>query len=111
MRKRYRYITNGMVLGTSPIGDFRLIAGNNIKPSYGYMTAIRVNIPDDMELTKYSCDPYSTTDDMRTLDELGYDFMIWNMEKKKWFICNQFKGTMPCDTDLRMRREAVGGTI
>ncbi|MFQ1027656.1 hypothetical protein JDW21_19205 [Bacillus subtilis] len=98
--KRYRYILNGCVLGEDKISDYRLIAGNNIKPSYNGEVAIRVNIPDDLELTKYSRDPYSTTHDKRTIDELGYDVLIWNEGKSKWEIHNEFKGVRPCDIPL-----------
>lgn len=102
-RKRYRYVLNGCVLGSDKISDFRLIAGNNIKPSYSGEVALRVLIPDDLELEKWSSDPYSTTDDERTLDELGYDVMIWNRDKKKWIIHNEFKGTRPCDIPLHVK--------
>lgn len=95
--KRYRYILNGCVLGKDKICDYRLIAGNNIKPSYNGESALRVCIPDDLKLVKYSCDPYSTTEDKRTLDELGYDILIWNERKKKWMKHNEFKGIRPCD--------------
>lgn len=98
---KYRYITNGIVLGDDKIGDFHLIAGNNIKPSYNGKVALRVNIPGDLELTKYSCDSYSTTDDQRTLNELGYDILIWYKKEKKWKIHNEFKGVRPCDIDLK----------
>lgn len=42
------------------------------------LVALRVNIPDDKVLTKYRLDPYSTTEDQRTLNELGYDVLMWN---------------------------------
>lgn len=71
-RPRVRYILSGGVKPTDPINRYRLIAANSLDPEYGGMTAIRVTLPDDLELTKYSCDPYSTTDDPRTLEELGY---------------------------------------
>ena len=101
MRKRYRYVLNGCVLGEDKISDFRLIAGNNISPAYNGEVAIRVEIPNDLKLTKYSCDPYSTTDDERTINELGYDVLIWN--KGKWKIRNEFKGVRPCDIPLHTR--------
>jgi hypothetical protein len=103
--KRYRYVLTGVALGEDKISDFRLIAGNNIKPSYDGEVALRVIIPSDLELTKYSCDPYSTTDDDRTLNELGYDLLIWYQEKRKWKVHNELKGTRPCDIYIR-RREA-----
>lgn len=95
--KRYRYILNGCVLGTDKISKYRLIAQNNIKPSYDGSSALRVNIPEGFQLEKCSCDSYSTTDDKRTLDELGYDMLIWNKSKRKWTIHNELKGIMPCD--------------
>lgn len=100
-RKRYRYVLNGVAMGTDKLSRFRLIAANNIKPDYDGETALRVNIPDDVKLIKYSCDPYSTTNDPRTLDELGYDVLIWRKEKRKWEVHNEFKGFQPCDITLR----------
>lgn len=102
--KRYRYILCGTVLGGDKIGGYRLIAGNNIKPEFDMELAIRVRIPDDLELTKYSCDPYSTTDDKRTLEELGYDVLMWYEEEKRWKIHNELKGTMPCNVTLHASR-------
>lgn len=98
--KRYRYILNGIALGEDKICDFRLIAGNNIKPSYNGKVVLRVNIPNDLELTKCKCDPYSTTEDSRTLVELGYDILIWYKKEKKWKVHNEFKGVKPCDIQL-----------
>lgn len=95
--KKYRYILNGCVLGINKICDYRLIAGNNIKPSYNDQSAIRVNIPDDLKLEKWSCDSYSTTEDKRTIEELGYDIIIWNANKKRWIKHNEFKTIRPCD--------------
>lgn len=99
--KRYRYILNGIALGKDKISGFRLIAGNNIKTSYNGEVVLRVKIPNDLKLTKYSCDPYSTTEDHRTLDELGYDVLIWHKKNRKWKIHNEFKGIKPCDVRLR----------
>lgn len=58
-RKRYRYIACGLCSISDPISDFRLLAGNVISDvSYN---CIRIEIPEDMELEKYDCDSYSTT--------------------------------------------------
>lgn len=100
---RKRYITNGIVLGKDKIAGYRLIAANNIKARYNGAIALRVNIPDDLELSKWNCDPYSTTRDERTLDELGYDLLIWHEKNKKWKVHNEFKGTRPCDIPLHTR--------
>lgn len=99
--KRYRYVLSGTALGTDKISDFRLVAANNIKPSYNGESALRVNIPDDLILEKLSCDTYSTTDDNRILDELGYDILIWNSNKKKWIKRNEYRGIMPCNFENR----------
>lgn len=99
--KRYRYILNGIALGSDSIADFRLIAANNIKARYNGASALRVIIPEDLVLEKWSCDSYSTTYDKRTLDELGYDVLIWYKEEKKWKVHNEFKGTKPCDMNKR----------
>ena len=106
-RKKYRYILNGVALGSDKIGDFRLIGANNIKPSYHGYSALRVQIPDDLELEKWKCDSYSTTRDERTLDELGYDVMLWNEHKKKWEIYNELKGIRPCDFPIEMRMKRL----
>jgi len=99
--KRYRYILSGVVLGDGRICDFYLIAGNNIKPEYDGAVAVRVNIPSDLELTKYSCDSYSTTDDQRTMNQLGYDILIWYEKERKWKIHNEFKGVKPANIMLK----------
>lgn len=101
-RKRYRYITCGVLSEDDKVSDFRLIAGNNIKPSYHNYTAVRVVIPEDMELCKYSSDAYSTTDDNRKIKELGYDIMLWDNHVKRWHIRNEFKGMNPCDIPTTM---------
>jgi len=90
---RYRYILCGVVLGTDKISDYRLIGGKHIKAPYKSSSGLRVQIPDDLVLEKWSCDNYSTTRDERTLDELGYDVMIWN--GKKWVKHNELKGLNP----------------
>ncbi|AKQ08374.1 hypothetical protein PQE66_gp059 [Bacillus phage PBC2] len=103
MRQRYRYITNGTVIGSDQICDFRLIAGVKMTHPYNGAVALRVKIPEDLILEKWRCDPYSTTDDKRTLDELGYDLMIWNIKTRKWTIHNEFKGVRPCDIPIDVR--------
>ena len=59
-----------------------------------------INKDNALILIKYSCDSYSTTEDNRTLNELGYDILIWNQKKYKWIIHNEFKGTQLCDCHL-----------
>ena len=55
---KYRYILCGVVNPTDKLSDFRLIGANNIGHANN---AIRVELPDTVELTKYTCDNYSTT--------------------------------------------------
>lgn len=76
-RKKYRYISNGCAKPSDPISNFRLIGGNQLKSlDCRFNDVIRVEIPDDMVLEKYSCDGYSTTEDARTLEELKYNVIV-----------------------------------
>ena len=68
MGKRYRYITNGSCTPNESVSSYRLIGGNNINH---HLDAIRIEIPDDMELEKWSCDSYSTTEDTRLIKDLN----------------------------------------
>ena len=70
---RYRYILCGNVSPKDKLSDFRLIAANKIGQSIRTCDGVRVKITDDIELTKYDCDEYSTTDCEKTLSELGCD--------------------------------------
>lgn len=95
---RRRFIWCGMALGNQSISDFRLISS---LPDGISDTAIRVYIPDDLELYKSNCDPYSVTNDKRTLDDLGYDILILEYIKMKfgikgeWVVHNELKGLHP----------------
>jgi hypothetical protein len=104
---RYRYITNGTAVGTDPIKDFRLVGVTSKLEKYHGATALRVRIPHDLALTKYSCDSYSTTRDPRTLDELGYDFLVWDQPTNQWVIRNEFKGMPQYDVSLGMTRASL----
>lgn len=85
---RHRYIFCG-VLDSRKISDYRLIA----KPTYSLGQFIRVNIPDDLELSHYPGDVYSITYDERTIDELGYDcYILYN---GKWRKFNWLKKLQP----------------
>ena len=92
---RYRYILCGLLNENDEISKFRLIAGNKLKSLEYTDSAIRVKIPDDLILEKYSCDEYSTTVDNRTIKELGYDVLV--KFNGKWRIYNKLKGVRPCD--------------
>ena len=85
--KKYRYISCGIAKSTDKISDFRLIGGSQLFPEEGVV--LRVVIPDDLKLSKYSCDSYSTTEDPRTLEELGCDVMI--RINGRWIIKNNLK--------------------
>ena len=69
-RKRYRYIFCGLVKPTDPISDFRLVSAVTAANMMESRNCIRVEIPADLELERFSCDTYSTTYDKRTLKEL-----------------------------------------
>lgn len=95
MKQKHRYILSGLCEGTDKISDFRLISVNYVRNSTDH--AVRVNIPDDLVLEKYSCDSYSTTSDKRKLDELGWDIVVWERRKNKWIVHNELRGIQPCD--------------
>ena len=69
-----RYIT-AKCSPNDPICNFRLISHRIVGQCCKGpgMTCVRVRIPDDLVLEKCSCDDYSTTDDTRTIEELGYE--------------------------------------
>lgn len=69
-KKRIRYILCGRADPDDPICHFRLVSAPmlSVNSDHG---ALRVILPEDLKLTKLSCDPYSTTDDTRTLRQLG----------------------------------------
>ena len=89
---RHRYIFCGTAKGTDKICDYRLLSSCT---KYSCGSFIRVNIPDDMKLDTFPYDGYSTTDDQRTLDELGYDcYFLFN---GKWRKFNELKKYPPCE--------------
>lgn len=102
MRKRYRYISCGAATHTDKISKFRLIGGNQLIHK---ISVIRVEIPNDLKLTKYSCDNYSTTDDARTLDELGCDIMV--RINGKFAIRNDLKRVQLGDIGEELRNEKL----
>lgn len=69
-KNRIRYITCGLADPDEPISHFRLIAGC----TFGYIhadSALKVELPPDLKLTPSRWDRYSTTEDARTLRQLG----------------------------------------
>ena len=87
---RHRYIFCGVVWERPEICNYRLIS----KPTYSHGSFVRVNIPDDLELSHYSGDGYSTTYDKRTIHELGCDCYI--LYKGRWRKFNYLKQFEPC---------------
>ncbi|PAE87742.1 hypothetical protein [Shouchella clausii] len=94
---RYRYVLNSGAVGSDSISKYPLISGPQMLESRHGAIALRVCIPEDLTLVKNDYDKYSTTNDTRTLDELGYDFMIRDDKKGKWVVRNEFKGQHPYD--------------
>lgn len=84
---RYRYITNGSCTPDSPVSSFRLASHVEISrlTLYAGRVFYRIEVPTDMQLTKYSCDNYSTTDDQRKIRDLNPVRIIvtWNGRWRK----------------------------
>ena len=89
---KHKYIFSGLVNGSDKIRNFRLINGIT---KYSLGSAVRVNIPNDLYLNYCIGDGYTTTQDNRTLDELGWDALI--LYKGKWRKFNALKEFQPCD--------------
>lgn len=90
MAKRYRYILSGAAGVDQRVCDFRLVAGSELRGIHK-TTAIRIDIPDDMEL-HYSGDGYSTTDDRRTLLDLNAKAMVYRNGHwvfMQWLLCSR----------------------
>lgn len=66
---RYRYVLAADTIDT-PIRNCQLLAGN-VAGTLSIPNVFRISIPADMELHKWTFDLYSTTEDPRTLRELG----------------------------------------
>ena len=65
---KYRYITTGLASPDDRLSDFSLISGREMG---GFSDFIRIEVPDDIKLEKWSCDPYSTTDSDTLLKDLN----------------------------------------
>ncbi|PAF27320.1 hypothetical protein CHH61_04110 [Shouchella clausii] len=99
---RYRYEVGGLLTGSDPISRARLFSGTGMPKSYHGSIALRICIPEDLDLTNdhqkeyFAANGgykrYSTTSDTRTLDELGYDVIVRDETKGKWVVRNEFKG-------------------
>ena len=85
---KHRYILCGVVWESPEICNYRLIS----KPTYSLGHLIRVNIPDDLILESYTGDGYSTTDDKRTVYELGCDcYILFNGCWRKFNYLKKFE--------------------
>lgn len=105
--KRYRYITCGLVHMDDPVHMFRLIAGTNLN---GCESAIRIELPDDMKLNKWSCDPYSLTQDTRTISQLHPVAMVRiNGRLRPW--SDDLLQIKPADWYLELQRQDYRLTI
>lgn len=86
---RHKYIFSGGVKGSDKISDYRLISSIR---KYSLGEVIRVNIPDDLQIDHWKGDLYSTTNDSRTLDELGWDcYILYKGNWRKFDYLKQFK--------------------
>lgn len=86
---KHRYILCGVVWENPEICNYRLAS----RPTYSCGEFVRVNIPDDLKLSHYTYDRYSTTDDKRTVHELGCDCYI--LFKGCWRKFNYLKKFEP----------------
>lgn len=89
---KHRFIFSGLVSGEDKVSDYRLIRSVR---RYSLGQCVCVNIPDDMEINHYPGDGYSTVDDDRTLDELGWD--CYFLYKGRWRKFNELKKYKPCE--------------
>lgn len=82
---RHRYITSGLCEPTDPVCNYRLISHREIGSVAKEVGRIlyRVNIPDNLKLEKWACDTYATTNDKRTIRELGYDYIVTMHDGKR----------------------------
>ena len=85
---RHRYIFCGLVNGTDKASNFRLI--RSIR-RYNLGDVVRINVPDDMDIDHFPYDGYDTTDEERTLDELGWDaYIFYEGRWRKFNFLKQF---------------------
>ena len=87
---KYAYILSGIIDPDDPIKYYRLLSGNNMCDT---SHCIRIRIPDDMKLTKLSCDTYHKTEDKRSLNDIGYDVLV--KFNGRWKVRNDLKNVQP----------------
>lgn len=87
---RYRYILCGVVNMDDPVSNYRLIGASAI---HGECDMIRIEIPDDMELEKWSCDNYSTTSDKRLVKDFNPIMLV--KINKRWYKKPELNNCQP----------------
>lgn len=92
-RPLYRYTNDPNAFGTTPLRELTLRGRpvkQNVTPSGESLAVLRITISDDVVLVHYH--GVDTTDDHRTLREVGYQMRVWNETSKRWEARNELKG-------------------
>lgn len=84
MGKRYRYIKAVDAGPGEKLSSFRLIGGRHVKADHHGEVMLRVTLTDDVELVKYSCDCYSTTEDARLIGDFEFTILKWDGISERW---------------------------
>ena len=83
-RKRYRYIKAVDAGPGAKLSSFRLIGGRHVKADHHGEVVLRIELTDDVALEKYSCDNYSTTEDVRLIGDFEYVILKWDGISERW---------------------------
>lgn len=83
-RVKYRYILSGIVESGMRIDEFRLVSGIRLGTKEHGSVIVRVEIPEDMVLEKWSSDAYSKAVDARLLSDLTVEVLKWNGYTNRW---------------------------
>lgn len=108
-KPRVRYILSGLANPDEPISCFRLVAATMLRGDSDH-EALRVVLPDDLTLNKYTCDSYSTTEDARTLQELGATPVV-KVDGKWTEMPELWPSNPPCEWYHRLRENGLYGTL
>jgi len=89
---KYLYITANCK-PTDPITSFRMVTGKVLKTLSQYAGKIvyRIHIPQDLKLSKYSCDEYYTVDDeneKRLISDFQYNVYVFTYNGK-WKVLSK----------------------
>lgn len=98
---KYRYILNDFALPGDPVCKFRLVAGCAMnRPAH----AIRIEIPDDMVLSKRGDEPYAITQDVRLIKDLNPTPVVRiNSRMRVWD--QKLLQAKPCDWPLLLMQQ------